>query len=285
MKPSIDIKVMIAKENRATIEDAFKQLEQILTTEGTVTDHSYYLMHKPRFKRMVNTVTANITPGGKILDIGSHFLHCSLVFKFLGYEVYSMDVSAFQEISFVKNRIERYGLKALVNDNLEIPAILNGYHDFFDGVIFSETLEHITFNPINFWKTIHEVVKIDGIVYISTPNSLNLFNVLNSIRRIIFLKGIGISVIGIFSSVTYGHHWKEYSLGEIKQYFSYLSKDFQVKIIMYGYRKYPKNGVKNFIYFIIRSLGNWSKIFADEMEVIIRINRKTEWLTSAPSYQ
>jgi 2-polyprenyl-3-methyl-5-hydroxy-6-metoxy-1,4-benzoquinol methylase len=271
-------------EYKVEVAEAFKMLELIISADAVDSDSSYYEMHKTRYERMIAAITNNVAPGGLILDIGSHYLHTSLILTFLGYKVYSMDVTNFHQIPFVKKRVQSNDLTALVNDNLENPIVLDEYSDIFDCVIFSETLEHITFNPINFWKTIHRITKVKGLIYLSTPNSMNLFNVLNSIKRIILLDGIGISVKGIFSSVTYGHHWKEYSKREIKEYFNFLSKDFIVQIKKYSYRKYPRNGIKNILFYVVRAIGNSSYIFADELEVIVSIKDKTTWLVKSPAY-
>lgn len=270
--------------DKIKIADAFKKLESIISADGVESDYAYYKMHKTRFERMILAITDKVAPGSFILDIGSHYLHTSLVLTFLGYKVYAIDVTNFHELPFVKNRVKSHDMIALINDNLENPQVLDSYNDFFDCVIFSETLEHITFNPINFWKTIHRITKIKGMIYVSTPNSMNLFNMLNSIKRIILMDGIGISVKGIFSSITYGHHWKEYSKREVKEYFNFLSKDFLVDIKKYSYRKYPTNGIKNIFYFVIRAIGNSSYIFADELEIIVRIGDKTTWLIKSPEY-
>ena len=271
-------------ENKLEIAAAFQKLESILSSDAVESDYCYYKMHKTRFERMIITITNKIAPGSFILDIGSHYLHTSLVLTFLGYKVYAMDVTNFHELLFVKNRVQSHDLIALINDDLENPAVLDSFNDFFDCVIFSETLEHITFNPINFWKNMHGITKLKGMIYLSTPNSMNLFNMINSIKRIILMDGIGISVNGIFSSVTYGHHWKEYSKREIREYFNFLSKDFMVHINKYSYRKYPRNGIKNFCFYIIRAVGNASYIFADELEIIVRMSDKTTWLVKSPSY-
>ena len=97
------------------------------------------------------------------------------------------------------------------------------------------------------------------------------------------LKSIGITVDDIFSKVTYGHHWKEYSAKEIKKYFKTLSPDFEVEVNPYNYKDYDLKPPYLMFKFLSK-LGNMTKIFADDLEVIVSLKDKNKWGIEEPEY-
>jgi 2-polyprenyl-6-hydroxyphenyl methylase/3-demethylubiquinone-9 3-methyltransferase len=85
------------------------------------------------------------------------------------------------------------------------------------------------------------------------------------------------------SKVTYGHHWKEYTSTEIRYYFEMLSDDFDVEINPYRYKDYELKSP--FLAFkILSKIGNMTKIFSDDLEVIVSIRGKTGWKLDSPDY-
>jgi 2-polyprenyl-6-hydroxyphenyl methylase/3-demethylubiquinone-9 3-methyltransferase len=128
--------------------------------------------------------------------------------------------------------------------------------------------------------------KIGGKVYLSTPNSLQAMNVLSAIKRIVLLDGIGIKIPSIFGTVTYGHHWKEYSSREIFEYFRLLSPVFQVELSTYSYLRhsYSPWSLRDYGRRLTRSVGNWSGVFAEELEVVVTVRSKSGIVPSAPSF-
>lgn len=275
---------MYSTKNRSAINNVIKRLEQTVYDGGNDQDISYFKMHNKRYERMLHTITSQIKEGSVVLDIGSHYLHSSLLLSWLGYVIHPMDVAAFQNIDFVQKRAEENGLKQIEENNLESIHALNSCRNTYDLILFTEILEHITYNPIHFWENVYFSLKPNGAIYISTPNSMNLFNLLNSIRNIISLKRIGIPVKAIFENVTYGHHWKEYSAYEIKRYFSELSPDFQVNIWGYRYREYRKGGIKSFLLNLTRRLGNSTNVLAEEMEIIVKRTGSIGFVANPPTY-
>ena len=98
----------------------------------------------------------------------------------------------------------------------------------FDVVLFCETLEHITFNPVALWTEIYRVLAPGGRIVITTPNYYGAYSRLWDIGRLLGRFGGGIPVEEILCINTYGHHWKGYSLREIALYFKLLSTDFTI---------------------------------------------------------
>ena len=267
------------------IELILDEVYSICITDGNNLDICYFEFHRERYKRLLCSIkNLKISKNTKILDIGSHYLHTSILLKKLGYDVYGMDVSPFWELDFVKKRSTQFGINKIIENQLENLDSLDNLQNNFGLVIFAEILEHITFNPISFWEKIYRVIQDNGVIYISTPNSLALINILRALKKIFFLDGLGLGVNDIFSNVTYGHHWKEYSASEVKNYFSSLSDDFKLVIKKYYYKKYYWANLNAAIFKIVSAIGNASYFFRDELEVIIYVPQKNFWKLKKPNY-
>jgi len=249
-------------------------------------DAAYFGEHEPRFRRTAQRITEIAPRGSCVLDLGSHYLHLASILRLLGYEVIAIDVSVFQELQFVRARAETFSIQMVATESAAMGDFLLDHDNRFDVVLFCEMLEHITFNPCDFWKRIHRLLKIGGKVYLSTPNSLQAMNVLSAIKRIVLLDGIGINIPSIFGAVTYGHHWKEYSPREIFEYFRLLSPDFYVELSTYSYRQYSYSpwSLRDHGRRFIRSVGNWSGVFAEELEAVVTLRSKSGIVASAPSF-
>ncbi len=233
---------------------------------------------------MARSISGRVAKGAVILNIGSHYLHTSLLFKFLGYEIHSVDVQVFWDLDFVSARVKEYDLIRIVDNDLESFESHQNINDRYDVVLFAEILEHITFNPVSFWKKIYNITREFGYIYISTPNSLNLYNIARTLARIFTFRGIGIPIGSIFQNVTYGHHWKEYSESEIKKYFNMLSGDFKVRTSLYHYRKTEFNGFYPALISIFSLIGNALYIFSDEIEVLVEVKKTGSWKIERPEY-
>lgn len=267
------------------IDEALNTLKKIVSESGNQNDLTYFNYHQTRFKKMAETVTSICPPGARVLDIGSHFLHSSVLLSLLGYQVVSMDVKEFWDLPYVKERARQFNLTAVVENNLEQLNVLSDEKAVYDLILFTEIFEHITFNPINFWKKIHILVKDKGTVYITTPNALTLYAIAKTAFNLLRFRGIGIDINAIFKTVTYGHHWKEYAAGEIRTYFNIMSDGFLVKIRKFYY-KTPENihNFKSRIRGILMRAGNLIPFFRDALEVVVTVDKSKPWKIDAPEY-
>ena len=265
----------------------FKLENEIFDPNNSIDNEKvYFNFHKNRFKRFDNfldNITINKPHIKKVLDIGSHYLHNSVLLSLRDFNVDSMDVSEFWNLDFVKNRSKKYDLNPIIENKLSELNTISNKNNHYDLIIFTEILEHITFNPINFWKIIYKVLKPGGIIYITTPNSIAMPNFIRKIKNIILLKSTGKSVDQIMSNLTYGHHWKEYSSYEIIKYFKLMSDDFDVKINPFYYVKYNLN-FPNLTFKVLHNFGNFTKIFSSDLEVIVTLDKKTNWKIKSPDY-
>ena len=222
-------------------------------------DETYFKNNIHRYKFTLGKFLES-TKQGKILDIGCHYLHQAMLFSFLGFEVWGLDVSEFVRKENIQKRAKLTKVRFIEANNLGKPNGLNYFKDnAFDNILFAEILEHITFNPISLWKEMYRVLRPGGKIILTTPNYYYLPSLIKKFARTLTLSGGYMSVEEIFSNVTFGHHWKEYSVREIKKYFTLLSKDFSVsKIKLYNPSGFPVLSCKRAIYFLfslfIRSL-------------------------------
>lgn len=268
------------------IKNTVDQVKRTIIENGSPSELEYFNYHEKRYLRMANSITRNIKPNGSILDIGSHYLHSSMILSALGFKVVGMDVSEFWDMSFVKERAIEFKIESVIQNNLELLNASDFSKESFDGVLFTEILEHITFNPVNFWREIHSLLTEGGKIYISTPNSLSSTGIFRALKSLFTFRGIGISIEAIFSQVTYGHHWKEYSSRELKKYFSLLSDSFEVEIKRYGYQKFDSRNFTYSAWSLIRSLGDLTYVFSSDLEAIVTVDKSSGkgWKLSTPSY-
>lgn len=266
------------------IESALQHFERLLDQRNEPQDQSYFVMHKERYRHCIQSVCELFPATTKLADIGSHYLHQAAILALLGFDVVGFDVPEFTGLPFVQRRANLLHIDNITVESLEEDAHLGT--EQFQCVLFCEILEHITFNPVRFWEQVYDALIPGGAIYITTPNSLRLANAVSTIKRVLMLHGVGLDVSAILSNVTYGHHWKEYSAAEIRKYFSSLSPDFAVEIAYYSYRASSKTGwrPKGVVLNLVRTAGNLSGIFAEEIGAVVRLGTKTAWGVRPPSY-
>jgi hypothetical protein len=73
------------------------------------------------------------------------------------------------------------------------------------------------------------VLRPGGTIVVTTPNYYALRGRVWSPLRFLSGRGGGLTVASLLSTPTLGHHWKEYSCKELKDYFAHLSADFRIQ--------------------------------------------------------
>ena len=251
-------------------------------------DIAYFVENEARFARAAQVVMDLLPQGGTVVDIGSHYLHQAAILARVGFRVIALDVPDHVRLDFVRARAAVFGV---VNHEHEGAAVASGlllpeHEGQVDAVLFCEILEHITFNPIRFWRRIYDLLKVGGFIYITTPNSVKLLAVLGAFWNLITLSRIGLRIDSIFAHVTYGHHWKEYSAREIRQYFSRMSPDFTVDVHALSLAS-PSQSVREllgpFKTFLLHA-GNATGALAEHLEAVVRLRARTRWDLEPPQY-
>jgi 2-polyprenyl-6-hydroxyphenyl methylase/3-demethylubiquinone-9 3-methyltransferase len=182
-------------------------------------------------------------PGRRLLDVGAHWLHQSVLYARDGYQVTAADLLiTFREPS-VQSVAAAFGIKLIEYPSLENPAQpFRGVPDnAFDIVLFTEIIEHLTFNPVAMWKELYRMLAPGGRIIITTPNYYSVDGRWWNVKRAMRRMGGGITVDEILSYPTYGHHWKEFSLSELRRYFDLLSLDLVVSKAIYVDDAAPKD--------------------------------------------
>jgi SAM-dependent methyltransferase len=242
-------------------------------------DERYFRGQLARFRLTGHRLQTLCPPPARILDIGSHYLHQSSILSLLGYDVIGVDVPLFSKADFVVERAKRMGITNVSVENLEDGNILPGlgYEGTIDLAIFTAVLEHITFNPVRFWRRIYELLSPNGRIYVTTPNGMRLAAIVRQMGRLIALRGAGLPVDEVLGTITYGHHWKEYSTAEIKEYFRILSPDFSVSARLYQ-DPAPRMGLKGMLSQYLAVIP-WCR---DEIEAVVSLSGKTGAFASVP---
>lgn len=266
------------------IEKIFTTVRKEVEQSGNEQDINYFRYHEKRFMHMAKSISKTLPTDSKILEIGSHYMHSSIILRKMGYQVVASDVNAFMSQDLVIKRAETYHIDIIEENNLESLESQADVSDQYDALLFTEIFEHITFNPINFWKNIYRILKSKSCIYISTPNGLALAAIVRELLNIISLRGIGIGVGSVFGNVTYGHHWKVYSSYEIKKYFRFLSDDFNVNIKRYSYSKLNFSSPQVALWTLLEWLGNLTYFFSTDLEAIVHLDKTGDWKLEPPSY-
>lgn len=193
------------------------------------TDEAYLAHHYGRFIRTFGLFHAT-TParrGARVLDLGAHWLHQALLWREAGYEVTAVDIPATFSLDAVRALAEAHAIPLLACADLDAARELERIPDAsIDVVLFTEIIEHITFNPRRLWDQVRRAMAPGARVVVTTPNYYAFGSRAWQLRRVLRGGGGGIRVEDILDTPTYGHHWKEFSAAELERYFRLLSPEF-----------------------------------------------------------
>jgi SAM-dependent methyltransferase len=207
------------------------------------TDEAYLVHHYPRFLRTFDRFHATTPPrrGARVLDLGAHWLHQALVWREAGYEVVAVDIPATFSLDAVRALAEAHAIQLLACADLDAARELERIPDAsIDVVLFTEIIEHITFNPRRLWDQVRRAMAPGARIVVTTPNYYAFGSRAWQLRRVLRGGGGGIRVEDILDTPTYGHHWKEFSAAELTRYFELLSPEFRtVKLEFTGEETSP----------------------------------------------
>ncbi len=222
------------------------------------TDEPYLRWHARRFvltKQLVERGFDGCRPQ-RILDIGAHWLHQAVLYAADGHRVTAAEIAGIPNVESVQKMASAHRIEICTIADLARPDVFDDLAGAsYDLVLFTEIIEHITFNPVAMWQAVRRVLKPGGKVIVTTPNYYFSRSRAWDVGRFVGRRGGGITVDDIVGMITYGHHWKEYSGREIIRYFSLLPCGFRVADIRYinvndhhrAAGRWPLNRTLNFL--------------------------------------
>ncbi|MBI2381327.1 MAG: methyltransferase domain-containing protein [Gammaproteobacteria bacterium] len=192
----------------------------------------------PRFQATRERVLEGVGDRrGALIDIGAHWLHNCLLYALEGFEVTACDIGELGEMErnpVVRGVAEAYGIHRLSYADLARPTELAQLPEHgYDLVLFTEILEHITFNPVYMWRQIYRLLKPGGRLILTTPNYHYPGYCLRDWNRVLRGQSTGLPIAEILDIQTYGHHWKVYSAKDLRDYFRRVSPDFSIARLDY----------------------------------------------------
>jgi SAM-dependent methyltransferase len=207
------------------ILDTKNNLSEILSDNYNYLD-DYFLYHKNRYSIILDRFShENISPAARILDVGAAPYHLTVMLKKIGCKIDATNLVSgeYEEI------IERYYDIKIINNDLE-HAKFPFQYNFFDYLLFSETVEHLNFNCENLFKEFYRILKPGGKIFITTPNLVRLNNRL----KLLIGKSTNFNIEKAFFSHI---HFREYTASEI----IYILKiaGFEIKKLSYINFDYP----------------------------------------------
>jgi 2-polyprenyl-3-methyl-5-hydroxy-6-metoxy-1,4-benzoquinol methylase len=187
----------------------------------------YFNLHYWRFAETLKECTnwAN----GRVLDIGAVPGHMAMALRRLGCEVHGItnhEPSGSgrygQDNLSSRWSKEEIALHYAVIDKEPLPLP----NDFFDGVLFTEVLEHLVYDPRPLVQEIYRTLKANGEVVVSTPNVVRIENRI----KILIGRNVYPSGDGFYSSNPYMRHNREYTMQEVLNLFC---PPFRLKMARY----------------------------------------------------
>jgi len=193
------------------------------------TDEAYLADHYQRFVATLAEFRSGWTQSGaRVLDVGAHWLHQAVMWRQAGFAVIAVDLPSTFSTESVRQLAQSMDIHLIPCADLEHARVLEVLpDDSVDVVLFTEIIEHITFNPLQFWRQVYRVLAPGGRILVTTPNYYSWKGRAWQFLRFARGMGGGLSVDRILGQHTYAHHWREFSRREMLRYFALLSPDFQ----------------------------------------------------------
>lgn len=207
---------------------AYDDFAKIFAAHGG-TDFEYLHTHFARFVATRERLLRNrkFSRAARVLDVGAHWLHQAVLYALEGFAVSALDIPLVLDTDRARSLASSYAIQLLPNADLERPVALSSLpDDTFDAVLFTEVIEHLTFNPVAFWREIHRVLRPGGVIVLTTPNYYGIRRRLRAWAQSLRLRGGGVPVEQVLNRRSHTQHWKEYSRRELADYFRILSADF-----------------------------------------------------------
>lgn len=156
--------------------DAVAAMQKLEAELGPVAESDYFKCSRERFLHVLQLALAALPRGSRLLDIGNAPGYLGQALYLAGYSVCGINLSdAWNGTYPDPGYLARFDVRACDIEKNSLP-----YADgSFDGIVFTEVLEHIAIrHPEQVLTEFRRVLQPGGVVLFSTPNVCNLSNVL-----------------------------------------------------------------------------------------------------------
>jgi 2-polyprenyl-3-methyl-5-hydroxy-6-metoxy-1,4-benzoquinol methylase len=126
--------------------------------------------------------------GPRVLDVGAHWLHQAALFRSAGFEVTAVDLPSTFETQWVQAAGREVQITLCPVQSLAAPSELSTVPDSSFDLLLSEIIEHITFNPVGFWKEAYRLLRPGGRIVITTPNYYSPYSRVWDLRRFLYRR-------------------------------------------------------------------------------------------------
>lgn len=155
----------------------------------------------------------------RILEIGAF---CGVVSTGLAkanrrFEVTAWDIPMFMRDHRLNEHYREMGIRQGEGNLATLP--LEFSNEAFDIIVCCEVIEHLNFNPLPVFCELNRLLRVNGILYIGTPNQANIY------KRLLLARGRSIhnpvqdlmKQLNPSSAFSIGLHWKEYAAAELAE--------------------------------------------------------------------
>jgi SAM-dependent methyltransferase len=210
----------------------FQSLTQSISTEAGVLDnhHAYFEEHAVRIYDWCLRFNLFDCDLGDVLDIGPFYAYTPFVLRSnsRSMTVIEANESSIQplRVLYEKSEIDLHvmDLVDLFGPVRQASRQLPFKDASFDTILFWETLEHFSFNPVPFLRELKRIAKPGCRIITAVPNRASLFNVLSLFtgwnqERVMSGYFEHADDISDGKNVYHGLHWREYTLLEFRYLF------------------------------------------------------------------
>jgi len=180
-------------------------LEAIVPRLGEAERKEYFNLH---YWRYVKTLGEMVPWSGKrVLDIGIVPGHMAMALRHLGCDVSGVTDDRLLQGMNGRWAEEKIAVSRAIVDKEPLPFP----DDSFDGVLFTEVLEHLLYDPSTLVDEIYRVLRPKGELVVSTPNVLRIENRI----KVLLGRNIYPQREHFYFSDLYRRHNREYTMQEL----------------------------------------------------------------------
>jgi 2-polyprenyl-3-methyl-5-hydroxy-6-metoxy-1,4-benzoquinol methylase len=145
--------------------------------EKHITSHyaDYFKISKERYSNYISAAKSYLPNNSNILDVGNAPGHVAMCLHELGFDITGINLNAEWRKTYPDQKwVEIFSVVECDIENSKLPFA----DDRFDGILFTEVLEHIAItDPRKILEEFRRVLKPEGIIIFSTPNVCNISNI------------------------------------------------------------------------------------------------------------